>query len=61
MGGRASVVSSFLGVLIMAVLEAGLSALGARDETKRVLTGGVIVVAVIVDYYRMRLFRRRRV
>jgi ribose transport system permease protein len=55
MGGRGSVVSTFLGVLIIAVLNAGLAAMGARDETKRLVTGLVIVAAVIVDHYRTRL------
>ncbi|MBU6401443.1 MAG: ABC transporter permease [Verrucomicrobia bacterium] len=54
MGGRGSVVGAFLGVLIMAVLNSGLAALGTRDETKRLITGLVIVVAVILDQYRHR-------
>ena len=54
MGGRASVIGSFLGVLIIAVLGAGLAALGVRDETKRLVTGCVIVGAVILDQYRRR-------
>lgn len=57
MGGRGSVLSTFLGVLIIAVLNAGLAALGARDETKRLVTGAVIVTAVILDRYRQRLVR----
>jgi ribose transport system permease protein len=59
MGGRGSVVSTFLGVLIIAALDSGLAAVGARDETKRLLTGFVIVAAVILDHYRHRLTRRR--
>ena len=55
MGGRGSVVSTFFGVLIIAVLNTGLAAVGARDETKRLITGAVIVAAVIVDHYRHRL------
>jgi ribose transport system permease protein len=55
MGGRGSVVSTFFGVLIIAVLNSGLAALGARDETKRLVTGTVIVLAVILDQYRHRL------
>jgi ribose transport system permease protein len=55
MGGRGSVVRSFLGVLIIAVLGAGLVVVGARDETKRLVTGVVIVAAVVLDYYRRRL------
>lgn len=58
MGGRGSVLSTFLGVLIIAVLNAGLAALGARDETKRLVTGAVIVTAVILDRYRQRFVRR---
>jgi ribose transport system permease protein len=52
MGGRGSVISTFFGVLIIAVLNTGLAAVGARDETKRLITGLVIIVAVIVDQYR---------
>jgi ribose transport system permease protein len=55
MGGRGSVVGTFLGVLIIAVLNSGLASVGARDETKRLVTGAVIVAAVILDRYRHRL------
>jgi ribose transport system permease protein len=55
MGGRGSVISTLFGVLIIAVLNSGLAAVGARDETKRLITGLVIVAAVIVDHYRHRL------
>lgn len=59
MGGRGSVVRTFFGVLIIAVLNSGLAAVGAKDETKRLVTGAVIVAAVIVDYYRRHLSNRR--
>lgn len=55
MGGRGSVVTTFFGVLIIAVLNSGLAAVGAKDETKRLVTGAVIVAAVILDQYRHRL------
>lgn len=55
MGGRGSVFHSFMGVLIIAVLEAGLDQIGAGEPTKRLVTGGAIVLAVIVDHYRTRL------
>lgn len=55
MGGRGSILSTLFGVLIIAVLNSGLAALGARDETKRLVTGSVIVAAVILDRYRHRL------
>ncbi|MBE7499708.1 MAG: ABC transporter permease [Verrucomicrobiales bacterium] len=59
MGGRGSVLGTFLGVLIIAVLNSGLAAIGAKDETKRLVTGAVIVAAVILDQYRHRLNARR--
>jgi ribose transport system permease protein len=49
MGGRGSVIKSFFGVLIIATLEAGLAHVGASDPIKRIITGAVIVVAVIFD------------
>ncbi len=52
MGGRASVVGSFLGVLIIAVLGSGLAQAGAQEPTKRLVTGAVIVAAVVVDHLR---------
>ncbi len=59
MGGRGSVVRTFFGVLLIAVLNSGLASVGARDETKRLVTGAVIVAAVIVDYYRRHLGSKR--
>ena len=55
MGGRGSVVKSFFGVLIIATLEAGLAQVGASEPAKRVITGLVIVVAVVLDAWRHRL------
>lgn len=52
MGGRGSVVKSFLGVLIIATLEAGLVQIGASEPAKRVVTGAVIVAAVLADTWR---------
>lgn len=52
MGGRGSIIKSFVGVLIIATLEAGLAQVGASEPVKRVVTGLVIVVAVIVDAWR---------
>lgn len=55
MGGRGSVINTFFGVLIIATLEAGLAQVGATEPAKRVITGGVIVAAVIVDAWRRHL------
>lgn len=61
MGGRGSVVNSFFGVLIIAVLQLGLAQIGTSEPVKRVVTGVVIVAAVILDVYRHRLSSRRPV
>lgn len=57
MGGRGSVVNTFFGVLIIAVLEAGLAQVGASEPSKRIITGAVIVAAVIIDTLRQRRAR----
>lgn len=54
MGGRGSVVASFFGVLIIALLGTGLAQAGADEPLKRLITGCVIVAAVILDQYRHR-------
>jgi len=59
MGGRGSVVASFFGVLIMSVLDAGLTQLGAQEPEKRLATGAVIIAAAIADYYRRRVAKAR--
>ncbi|KJH85236.1 MULTISPECIES: ABC transporter permease [Pseudomonadaceae] len=59
MGGRGSVISTFFGVLIISVLAAGLAQIGATEPTKRIITGAVIVVAVILDTYRSHRAKRR--
>ena len=59
MGGRGSVVNTVFGVLIIAVLENGLSLLDATEPVKRLITGLVIVAAVILDAYRRKRAARR--
>lgn len=54
MGGRGSVISSFIGVLIIQVLQTGLAQLGVNDEYKQIITGAVIIVAVLLDAVRTR-------
>ncbi|MCH2662661.1 ABC transporter permease, partial [bacterium] len=60
MGGKGSAVNSSLGVVIMGVLATGLTQIGVQDPTKRLVTGGVIVLAVIADVYRQRWPAARR-
>lgn len=57
LGGRGSVVNTVFGVLMIATLGAGLAQIDVADPVKRIVTGTVVVVAVILDYYRGRLGR----
>jgi ribose transport system permease protein len=54
MGGRGSVVGAFFGVLIIAVLQNGLAQMGVSEPAKRLITGAVIIVAVLIDQWRLR-------
>jgi ribose transport system permease protein len=58
MGGRGSVVGSLFGVLIIAVLDTGLAQIGAQEPVKRLVTGAVIIAAVVLDNYRHRRWWR---
>jgi ribose transport system permease protein len=51
-------IATFVGVLIIATLEAGLAHLGASEPVKRVVTGVVIVGAVAAEAIRSRLAAR---
>lgn len=53
-GGRGSILRTVAGVFIIAILGAGLAQVGAADPTKRVVSGAVIVAAVIADHFRRR-------
>lgn len=55
MGGRGKVINTLFGVIIIAVLENGLVQIGAQEPLKRLVTGGIIVAAVIIDYYRRKI------
>ena len=53
-GGQGSVISTFIGVLIISILETGLSQMGATDPVKHIVTGSVIILAVLLDALRKR-------
>jgi ribose transport system permease protein len=57
LGGQGSAIGSLLGVLVIAVLAAGLAQAGAQEPTKRLVTGAVIVAAVALDAWRRRTRR----
>ena len=59
MGGRGSVVGAFAGVLIIAILQNGLAQIGVSEPAKRLITGGVIIIAVFIDGWRIRRDRIR--
>ena len=54
MGGRGNAISTFLGVLVIAVLQTGLSRMSVEDANKQIVTGVVIILAVLVDTTRRR-------
>jgi ribose transport system permease protein len=53
-GGKGSMVGTFLGASIIGVLNNGLLLLGIGDFARQIVTGFIIVIAVIIDKYRMR-------
>lgn len=54
-GGRGSVLGTLLGAIIIGVLANGLILLGLSDFMRQMITGIVIILAVILDKYRERL------
>jgi ribose transport system permease protein len=57
-GGRGSMLATFVGVLIIATLEAGLAHLGVSEPVKRMVTGAVIIGAVAAEALRARFAAR---
>lgn len=54
-GGRGSIIGTLLGACIIGVLANGLILLGLSDFMRQMITGFVIILAVILDKYRERL------
>ena len=57
-GGRGSIVGTLLGACIIGVLANGLVLIGVGDFIRQMITGGVIILAVVLDTYRLRSTRR---
>ncbi|MBO2454088.1 ABC transporter permease [Actinomadura barringtoniae] len=55
MGGRGSMIGTFLGACLLGVLTDGLLLMGVSDFERQIITGVVILVAVVLDAYRRRL------
>ncbi len=51
-GGRGSVIGTLLGACIIGVLANGLILYGLSDFMRQMITGVVIILAVIIDKYR---------
>jgi len=54
-GGKGSMIGTFLGACIIGVLNNGLLLVGFGDFTRQMVTGFIIVLAVIIDTYRARI------
>jgi ribose/xylose/arabinose/galactoside ABC-type transport system permease subunit len=52
-GGQGSILGSILGALIMATINAGCSQLGMSNWIQQMITGGIIVISVMLDRVRV--------
>jgi ribose transport system permease protein len=57
-GGRGTILGTVLGACLLGVLNNGLLLVGVSDFNRAVITGFVIIGAVILDAYRLRLSQR---
>ncbi len=57
-GGRGSVIGTLLGAFIIGVLANGLILIGLNDFMRQMITGVVIIVAVVLDHYRAKYSAR---
>jgi ribose/xylose/arabinose/galactoside ABC-type transport system permease subunit len=60
MGGRGSVVATFLGALLIGLLNNAMNLLSIESYTQDVVLGAVILIAVAIDEVRKRLFAASR-
>ena len=56
-GGRGSIIGTLLGACIIGVLANGLILIGMSDFLRQMVTGFVIILAVVLDAWRARLAR----
>jgi ribose transport system permease protein len=56
-GGKGSLIGTLIGAAIIGVLNHGLLLIGMKDFARQMVTGLIIVAAVVLDTYRVRLSR----
>jgi ribose transport system permease protein len=56
-GGKGSLIGTLIGAAIIGVLNNGLLLLGMRDFSRQIVTGAIIIIAVILDTYRVKLLQ----
>jgi ribose transport system permease protein len=59
-GGKGSVIGTFFGACLLQVLSTGLILLGVEDNMRVIITGLVVILAVIFDTYRSRIIASLR-
>ena len=59
-GGKGSLLGTFLGACIIGVLNNGLLLIGLGDFSRQIVTGAVIILAVIIDVYREKIIFKMR-
>ena len=57
-GGRGSLIGTFLGACLIGILADGLILIGVGDFVRQMITGGVIILAVVLDSYRAKIAER---
>ena len=51
-GGEGSVVGALTGAMLMTVIKSGCASLGLSNWVQEIVTGGIIVLAVLLDRLR---------
>jgi ribose transport system permease protein len=59
-GGRGDMINIALGILIIAVLTSGLSALGMQSFVSELITGTLLLAVIVIDYVIGRISARRK-